>query len=53
MMEPKAPVDGGTFISHYEYRPGGGIEPMILDPEDVVHFRNGINPYNMREAFAA
>jgi HK97 family phage portal protein len=53
MMEPKAPHDGGEFISHYEYRPGGGIEPEILDPDDVVHFRDGINPHNMRKGLSA
>ncbi|WEK00606.1 MAG: phage portal protein [Candidatus Sphingomonas phytovorans] len=47
MMKTEAPRDGSEFISHYVYRPGGGIEPMTLLPEDVVHFRDGIDPRNL------
>jgi HK97 family phage portal protein len=43
----KWPHDGMEFISHYEYRPGGG-QVMRLEPEDVVHFRHGIDPTNTR-----
>lgn len=51
-MEPKAPQDGSEFLSHYEYRPGNGaIE--LLDPADVVHFRDGMNPRNMRKGLSA
>lgn len=48
MIEPKWPADGSAFISHYEYRPGGGVLPEDLDPQDVVHFRHGIDPRNIR-----
>ncbi|SCW61686.1 phage portal protein, HK97 family [Sphingobium faniae] len=48
MIEPKWPQDGGTFISHYRYSPGGGAEPMRIEPRDVVHFRHGIDPRNIR-----
>ncbi|MEK7765121.1 MAG: phage portal protein [bacterium] len=45
---PKAePDDGKTFISHYEYTPGRG-EKVDLQPEDVIHFRHGIDPDNVR-----
>jgi len=52
-MEPKWPNDGKTFISHYNYRPLGGIssaEP--IDVKDVVHFRFGIDPENTRRGFS-
>lgn len=51
-MEPKWPQDGSQFISHYRYTPGGGSEAIRLDPEDVVHFRLGLNPRNTRLGLA-
>lgn len=51
MIEPKAPHDGSEFLSHYEYKPGG--ETVILDPNDVVHFRDGMNPRDMRKGLSA
>lgn len=45
---PKWPDDGSAFISHYEYKPGGGQLPVRLEPDDVVHFRHGIDPRNPR-----
>ena len=53
MIEPKAPEDGSEFLSHYRYSPGGGVEPMRFDPEDVVHFRDGMNPRDMRKGLSA
>ncbi|RVQ76125.1 phage portal protein [Sinorhizobium medicae] len=40
--------DGTRLLSHYLYSPGGGIEPVRIDPADVVHFRHGIDPRNPR-----
>lgn len=39
------------FISHYEYRPGGssGSEAIVLDPSEVVHFRYGLDPEDIRK----
>lgn len=52
MMEPKWPDgEGSTFISHYDYSPGG-VEPMRIDPDDVVHFRYGMNPHNVRKGLS-
>lgn len=52
-MEPKWPNDGKTFISHYEYRPLGGISSAEkIDVRDVVHFRFGIDPENTRRGFS-
>jgi HK97 family phage portal protein len=48
MIEPVAPDDGSALISHYLYKPGGAILPTRLEIEDVVHFRDGIDPRNMR-----
>lgn len=52
MLEPKWPDDGSVFISHYRYSPGGGVAPMDVAPEDVVHFRYGVNPRNLRKGLA-
>ena len=45
MLTPRG--DKGTFIDHYDFRPHAGTL-MKLPVEDVVHFRNGINPRNLR-----
>jgi HK97 family phage portal protein len=39
--------DSATFIGWYEYRPGDG-RVYFLRPDDVVHFRDGIDPTNTR-----
>jgi HK97 family phage portal protein len=52
MMEPMWPADGSVFISHYRYTPGGGRGQVDLPFEDVVHFRNGMNPRNMRKGLS-
>jgi HK97 family phage portal protein len=51
MMEPRWPDDGSEFISHYEYSPGGRAQ-VRLEPEDVVHFREGIDPRNTRKGLS-
>jgi HK97 family phage portal protein len=48
MIEPKAPEDGSEFLSHYLYRPGGMSVAIRLEIEDVVHFRDGMDPKNMK-----
>lgn len=40
-------ADDKKFIKGYEYCPPG-YEPIKLDVEDVVHFRNGIDPRDIR-----
>jgi HK97 family phage portal protein len=52
MIEPKAGLDGSQFLSHYEYSPGTGYGRLYLDPADVVHFRNGLNPRDLRRGYA-
>lgn len=49
LIEPKWPADGSTFLSHYDYRPGGAVGAIRLEPEDVVHLRYGIDPDNPRK----
>jgi HK97 family phage portal protein len=46
-MTPKGDAEGSQFISHYEYRPGGG-QVIRYEIADVVHFRHGIDPRNPR-----
>jgi HK97 family phage portal protein len=50
-MEPKWERDGGEFITHYEYRPGGTGGKDIA-PRDVVHFRYGLDPDNTRKGLS-
>lgn len=50
VIEPKWPDDGKTFISHYEYSPSG--RTMDLAPEDVIHFRDGVDPDNLRKGLS-
>lgn len=52
MIEPKAPIDGSDFIDHYLYSPGGGWGQMEIAPEDLVHFRHGINPRNLMKGLS-
>lgn len=47
-MKPYGPEDGSSLLSHYVYSPGGGIEPIKVEPADVVHFRHGIDPRDPR-----
>jgi HK97 family phage portal protein len=46
MIEPKWPQDGSQFLSHYEYKPND--RAIRVEVEDVVHFRYGVDPDNMR-----
>lgn len=50
LIEPRWPDDGHTFISHYEYTPNGQSVPLPV--RDVVHFRFGLDPRNVRKGFS-
>jgi len=52
MIQPKAGFDGSEFLSHYEYTPGTGFGIEYLPVEDVVHFRHGINPRDLRRGLS-
>ncbi len=41
------PRDGSKFISHYEYTVGGSRQTNVR-PEDVIHFRFGLDPRDPR-----
>lgn len=45
LLDPKG--DEHNFITHYEYRPSGVAIP--LEPEDVVHFRFGMDEEDPRQ----
>lgn len=45
-VRPVWPQDGSEFISYYEFNRGG--KWMRVEPEDVIHFRYGIDPANTR-----
>jgi len=47
LIQPKWPDGGSEFISHYDYSPGGQV--VKVDPKDVVHYRLGIDPDNLRK----
>lgn len=51
MLEPRWPdSDPSVFIGWYEYKVDG--ETWAVDPRDVVHFRNGIDPNNTRKGLS-
>lgn len=52
MIAPAFPRDGGEFLTHYEYRPDPGKQPIRLEPSEVVHFRFGIDPANTRKGLS-
>lgn len=51
MIQPKgSDTDPHVFIDHYAYRPGG--ETIRVPVGDVVHFRFGIDPGDMRRGLS-
>lgn len=46
MLEPRWPRDGSQFISHYAYKVDG--QEYRIERDDVIHFRDGIDPNNTR-----
>jgi len=53
MMDPRWPEDGATtteFISHYNYHVNG--VDYVVATQDVVHFRNGFDPRNIRRGLS-
>lgn len=40
-------TDGGTWIDYYQFRQPGR-EAVPLDPDRILHFRNGLDPQDMR-----
>jgi HK97 family phage portal protein len=51
LVEPRWPVgDDSVYISHYAYLING-VE-WEIKPEDMIHFRNGIDPQNPRKGLS-
>lgn len=50
IIEPKWPDEGNVFISHYQYNVGG--RKIDLEPSEVIHFRDGVDPQNMRKGLS-
>lgn len=48
VIEPAWPDDGSAFMSHYVYKPTGDVE-IRLETTEVVHFRFGFDPDNIRK----
>lgn len=52
MVEPRwDQADSSSFITKYRYSVGGAF--VDYDPEDIIHFRRGINLYNQRVGVGA
>lgn len=52
MMDPIAPADGSDYISAYAYRPTGAGPAYEVPVGDVVHFRFGLDPHDVRKGFS-
>ena len=53
LIDPVAPKDGTGYVSHYDYRPRGFGQPIELETRDVVHYRFGLDPRNVRKGLSA
>ncbi len=51
-LVPRWPRDGSEYISHYDYFVGGVKQRKPIRPEDVIHFRFGIDPRNPRQGLS-
>lgn len=40
------------YLSHYEYDPQTGDDPVKVPPSEVVHFRNGFDPHDIRSGLS-
>ena len=49
-LYPEFPPDGSEFISNYRYTMDSGWTSIPV--EDIIHLRNGIDPYNLRLGLA-
>lgn len=51
-MADKYNPDGKKLITYFEYR-APGQAPVEFAPEQILHFRNGIDPANMRRGLSS
>lgn len=52
LVEPRWPTNGSDFVSHYEYRPVPGGQPIRFPVDDIIHFRVGLDPTNTRKGLS-
>lgn len=45
-IRPAFPIDGSEFISHYEVNRNG--QWIRIEVDEVIHFRDGISPFDQR-----
>jgi len=50
MLDPQQAKGSDNFIDHYDYHVNGKKEKLL--PEDVVHFRFGLDPHNIRKGLS-
>ena len=50
-MRARFPEDGSEYLSYWEYNIDGN--PQRIDPGDIIHWRDGIDPQNPRLGFCA
>ena len=50
LIEPAWDYNSTEYITHYLYSPGG--MPEKVDPLDIVHFRYGLDPNNIRKGLS-
>jgi HK97 family phage portal protein len=50
LMAPVAPLDGRDYLTHYDYNVNG--QHYEIPVADVVHFRFGFDPLNLRKGLA-
>lgn len=48
LISPQYPRDGSEYITHYQYTPLDGGMKRDLAVDDVVHFRFGLDPRDVR-----
>ena len=52
LVEPKGHANRtSVYIDHYEYSPPGML-PIKIDPTEIVHFRFGLDPKNVRKGLS-
>ena len=50
MIFPRSPMDGSVYIGWYDYEVNGRTERIPV--EDIIHWRNGIDPRDDRRGFS-
>lgn len=50
IIEPKWGYNNTEYITHYQYSPAG--YPENVEPTDIVHFRYGLDPDNIRKGLS-